>query len=412
MNHTEHIYDLLDGNLSPDKENALFSELLTDQQARGEFKNLLNVKMSLSQNRQDASLEPEEKSQLFQTIGLGLPVASIGSVNDSTNVAPTNKFGFNKFIWPFGAAVVTFLLTYFLLIPDDPAKQASVSAFSSSEMVSTNTKPVRLVSKKTPVTPPEYMQNNPTVIIKKVPVVVYKERESSSHQASAPVDVKKENNSNAIPDESALLIDKEVISPMIALGEAKTLYNPQSQPEKINPYDPPRLIEIPLSKESSINQKFFAAELSASNYFYFEPRNIGPKRWADFNNTNLSFLFTHWDNVSYGLEYKRENFYLKYSGQEKGMDYYYEQQPNFNTLSLALRYKFADIFGFMPNVRISTGLNEVGVVVRGGFGIDYYYTAAIDFTVSGDYSTLIFERSGKTYQTEKFGFNYGIKYKF
>jgi len=130
------------------------------------------------------------------------------------------------------------------------------------------------------------------------------------------------------------------------------------------------------------------------------------------NNFGISGLYNLNQNISVGLDFRQENFFINYHGFEGIQEYNYYQQPNFSTISCLLRYKFYNFGNFKPFGQISVGANSLGFVTRGMLGTEYLIANNISLIVSGEYNKLFFNYQNNNFKSSKYSINYGFLYNF
>ena len=128
----------------------------------------------------------------------------------------------------------------------------------------------------------------------------------------------------------------------------------------------------------------------------------------NFNNTGLGIFYEFSDDLKLGLEIRQETFYQEFTDDE----FEYKQQPNFMTVSAAVRYSFnvwKYIFSF---VQLTAGANRGGLVARPMIGLEYKPYPDIAFLVGFEYSYLYFKQEPDYFGANKLGLNYGVSFSF
>lgn len=388
MEYKNYIFDLLDGDISPENETQLFREFALNDELRTSFLNKLNVKLSLSKRQPIISVEASEKSSLFKKLGLAIP--TIPTKNNVTKRLLPRK---DNIFWAGASAIIVFLLTFFLFVPDSNIYNSSFSELTDKKQPIVE----KFTTKYIPVSEKESLTMNEEGIEKSIaqkPISnhVYETKETVESTEVFSSFPEKINTSVSIntPENQISNDDKPVKIPNIRISENQNLAT--------NNFESP--------------ENNFSLELCGSNYFFPNNILIGPKKWADFNNTDISIYYKLNQDLSIGLEYRRENFYLRYNVSENGIPMIYEQQPNFNTIALAFRYNPFRIGSLSPFIQLSAGGNNVGSVIRGGLGVKIHYSPMFDFILGADYSLMIFDRENTYYYSNKYGLKYGVIFKF
>ena len=92
----------------------------------------------------------------------------------------------------------------------------------------------------------------------------------------------------------------------------------------------------------------------------------------------------------------------------------YQQQPNFTSVGLLMRYsnQSYNVFGIYPYLQAYAGGTNVGPIGRMLLGLRYSPYKGIIFHLGAEYSNLWYQHQNKDYQTAKYDLNYGLSFEF
>jgi hypothetical protein len=159
--------------------------------------------------------------------------------------------------------------------------------------------------------------------------------------------------------------------------------------------------------------KNFEIEFKGSQYLMTEEPTISPSVIAPFNNSGLAAYYNLSDKFAIGAEIRQETFFQVYNGyDEYGQYTIYEQQPNFTSYGLILRYSMPYYGKFLPYVQLNAGGNKVGALGRLMIGTKYKLYDDISFSLGLEYSNLFYNYQSGRFNASKFGLNYSIFYNF
>ena len=168
----------------------------------------------------------------------------------------------------------------------------------------------------------------------------------------------------------------------------------------------------------AVESDIISIELSNINDWQLTEPTVNPGENAEFNNISLSLMYKINEEFSLGLNYRRENYFLRYESiEELDEIFIYEIQPNLNTLCASMRYEpsvlkdtpFQDL---SPYTVINIGANEVGYVGSLGLGLRYSPFNDVSFVFGLNYGKMLFYHQDNPFYSDKIGMNYGIYYSF
>lgn len=380
------IYEFVDGELPAEQESELFAMLATDQEARNELKSILAIKEAVRSD--SVAFVPPVKStqRIFSSLGFSAPgaVATTATISKFAQLGQWLASQYKFIATGIASAVTTALLMWFLVpqnqqiqqIPHNSSKLASSSSYLQDEIKQNNT-PLQ----------PELKEK----IVYKYIVVEKPKQLLSENIANSSDFLSIITPSKAIPKLQANLVNN--IPPNFA----------------VNIMNIPAFNELYADKERNLS-----LEIKGLSHLSDLKERVGPSQDQNFNNTSFSILYKYSPELSFGIDYTRENFYQKFSGYENNQLYQYEQNPNFETFSLLARYSpnFADFDFARIFAQTSLGGNKVGYVGRFSFGAEIPVLNRYSLAVSYSFSNMYYEHQNKWFSSSKRGVELGAKINF
>jgi len=395
MKNEELIYDLLDGALASEKEKELFLELATNEALREELRNQLKIQGAIKSDFRAFTPKPETTAALFASLGFAT-VATPTFAQRIAQYGAAYKQGIFSALATAGLAVIAYLLFFTPEAVDADRSMTlhSLPTVKSTEIVSEDDS---MLSQMSAVEEPQVK-----VVYKYIPVYIEK--------AEVLTENENENESRLLTvNQADKLVDnnwqRNDLTDLVHLSD-----------NKLNSANIIVPVALPFNSMNSIVEtngkvKF---EMHGSEYFNIDGGSALPGAFQKFNNTNLTLLYIINDNWEIGTELRRENFYQSFISEDsEDLVWRYEQQPNFNTLGLAIRYKYNQLdFRGKPVAQLVLGGNEVGFVGRGLIGFDFNLNNNLSFILGADYSLLRYNHQSVWYNSSKYGLHFGIGVKF
>lgn len=399
MNEINKVLEFLDGDLGQMEERELFLNLSENEALRTQMRQIYSVNYSLNRNRNYFSPSAESTMGLFGKLGFS------GKYLDNKDskrpgIMPwffdnlLNKSALIGAIIAFLATSAGFILFDYLNSKDSApeAKYAAHSIFDNNDFAGNNKVAESIVTK-------ELNQKQEQPIVK----YVYLTKESGNDNKNNLTEKNIENknleqeNSLVKPEQKPDTIDKNT--------------EPESKPLIIKPEQDNHDL-LPDLAEAKKDYKY-EIEYRGAYYRNLPKETIQPSQLAYFDNYSLAFLFKLYDGLYVGPEIRQEKFFQEFKDfTDFGMPATYQQQPNFTTLNLMLRYSSSKVIGINPMVQVETGYARTGWVNRiaAGFGINL--SDNLEIIALGEYSHFLFNNNNSIYNTQKIGILYGLNYKF
>lgn len=409
MDYSILIQDFVDGALEQGKEEELFHALSGNEELRFELKNELAIKDSIRNDSKAFTPAVESTKRIFAAVGFNPPPAAVNLP------APVPSTGIMQILSKFkqgligsivGAGITAAVL---LMLTPDNTQNVNIngSGGTTTQNMSQSAEPENAI----PYTKSYETTVKPQIITKTVykPVYVY-----------LPADNKQESNNNANPVQNDdIQVKKDILLSHSPLYSSNSFGNCHNNVSNNNMNDINSIFSIPKLVNEYTNNVYsnpigISLVVSGSQNWFAHNPTINPRQTARLNNNSLGIFYDLSDALSLGMEIRQENFFQIFEGNDSiGNRYRYEQQPNFTSYGLSLRYRLLNIFDeFFPTLQVNLGGNRAGFVGRGALGLEYSPFSSLSFLINGEYSSLRFKHQGTNYWSPKFGLNYGISLKF
>jgi hypothetical protein len=152
--------------------------------------------------------------------------------------------------------------------------------------------------------------------------------------------------------------------------------------------------------------------LYSINFLYPKP-TIEPENSQLLNNFGISLLYEINQDLSIGMCFRKENFFLRYHGFDKfGLGTTFELQPNFETISGIVKYNFIEFQDIHTNIQISLGANDVGFVNRQSIGATWLFSPNYYLTIDLEHSNMIYNTEKTYFYSNKYGLSFGFYFNF
>ena len=420
MEYFELIHDFTDGTLNQDKERELFHHLASNDELRTKLKHLIAVKNSVVANSEYFVPPVDATNKIFAALSIGSAIpANIGSpAGFSSSVATLFGKYRQGLVGGLISSVVTAVIILSLFNFHTTGKSDLFMAKNKIIPVNKNIK-VESETNYVEKNKKESIKNNTRTVIK----YIYRD-------SKEPLNINPEKISDLPSNANNYLLASSdpVIFKAFSLKNKKIDYEPRT----IDKIENKIYSVIPNSGE----KKHFSVELKNTPMWNMPKENINPQQFSKFNNMAVSGFYVINDYMSVGLELYQETYFQRYTGygsNNNGNDYNgngktqatnemieikntYEQQPNFTTFDIALRYSFRSLFDeseiIYPIAQIGFGINNVGSVVRPMAGIVYEPFPECHLLAGVEYSQLQYYFQGPLFISRKFGLNIGFGYNF
>jgi hypothetical protein len=395
--------DYLDGNLNDAQEKELLYELSSSDELRAEFRQLIAVNRSGSQIAKGYFVPDSSTSKIFAGVG----IAATGTTTGAIGLLHVLKS--SPVFMPAAVSIITAICIFafadiagYKFVRDDVALN-NIPVMSSE--AGNNSMQGRNLADE-------------------IKSIESKNNSIQNNNDYAVNSVIKHNFNN---DLAGIWNHSDIIENEINLNNEENLYNLRNSEIDYSSQN----YNLSNRRTESINHNINSAhyqpftfdigdsdnplsiEVRNSQYWNIPAATITPSRFADFHNMAIDMKYNFKNGISVGADVRRETFFQKFDFVDELNQYtIIEQQPNFTTLSLNLAYNFDTGGSVIPFAQVSVGGNVVGAVSRLMAGASYRISDNFMLNISGEYSNMTYSYKSSIFNSPKFGFNYGISYKF
>ncbi len=417
MNYNELLNDYIDGSLLPEQEQELFALLNSSEELRNQMKNLIAVNMAAKHPMMQSRPSGELTRSLFSNLGVSVLPEDAEHLPGEEDSEETRR----RFLPMIVSIAASLLILLFLTYSLDKNSLNNGNTNGNSYYASTE---------------------NGTGKANSTPVIASRENGRTAHTETAPardtvvkyVVVNRSRNDNeSVTDSRDMTIDGNagplgqyltVGNTTYAAGNSDLIGN--WKPETVNPvnvktvppeFDPMIIADAnrnAMIKKDDGRKLGLTVEFRGSQNWLVPEANIEPRNKALFNNNSLALLYSVTDELAVGGEVRQENFFQKYQGYDRllATESVYEQQPNFTSGGVFLRYANCTVSFLNPFVQLTGGANETGFIARGMAGLIVKPLKDVSIIVGFEYSRLYYGYQGDNFLSDKRTLMYGLSYTF
>jgi len=396
------IYEYMDGNLSDTDESKLFRDLSVDKMLRADFRQQLQINAALHSDI--SAYVPKASSTLNIFNAIGASTAAVGVAGASSealvgNITKTSFFA--KFSAPIisgltsaAAAVIAMLILY------NPWGETNINSNKARGKYATSQPTMQQPSQTSLL--PSNNEVTPQVIYKYIVINNDKSNQNGSDNPIQPqiiYQIPGVNYDNSLSENN--------ITNDFESQETENQNNVVFEDYKAYSYS------LPMAEKNR-----FAIETGFSNYINTDAGALHPKQYQTINNIDIAAYYLLNDEFALGFDYRRENYYQKFSGKEFSNVYQYEQQPNFQIASATVRYspEFSKFSYFEPFAEVSVGMpvdKISGYVVRPMMlGVNVKPFNGFSLVAGLDYSLMTYYHQNNRFNSGKFGFHFRAGWSF
>ena len=394
MNINEKFNELLDGSLSSQDEESLFSVLGKSAEARGDFKQSLAIEFGVQRDALDIAPSREATNKIFSAL-------NIESVthNPITKSATAISL-FSSRIKIFTTAIVSSLITALLIFNFGTGQRNDVNQFAQYEYLN-KAEPISLIIE---------LPSEIRYITSKVASFSVPEQEKQSF-----------SNNNFIASEKT--IEKENTQPSLTPTSSNSDINFAGIASNYVRF--PRLFfSTEYKKENGLYElgEFSSSykvlgfinnlTLRVNKYYdnlYTNGYSISPNSTSAYDNISLSFIYNHSKTTKFGLEVRRENIFNESSGDLVNDKISFEQKSSLTIGVLMNRdlYRFNDFARTYFDVTM--GYNPDILLLRTGLGAEFRVFKDFFFSLGVQLSQFTFtDNNNQDFWGSKTSFYSGI----
>lgn len=385
---SEHIDQLLDGELDPMLEQTLYAELATNADLRTEMRDQIALKAAVKDDRMALVPPAALTSSVFSTLGLATGMATAGAVGGSVAWQWLTRLGlpvlsaltaagvswsvsqnaFTKFVAETGAQV------------EAPAEQQAPDL--TSQLIALRQENASLLQ--------ELAARPEREVVREVVRVVEREAEP---------EVKPEVESDVDPMPLAVGTSNIDIVNSIELQRDPT-------PQTI------RLATADLALRPPTRRPFSAQVRGMSLTPSLSTAVSEQSAW--YNNLGLAVMYSMNERSALGFEVGNEAYPMIFEGDRNGQVVRYEQYPS--TVWAGVTYRFTgSVLGALPLQpygQVLVGGSKFGPMGRMQAGLQYAPAGPLVFLLGVEGSAMTFTYQNAWYVSPKFGLTYGMALRF
>ncbi|MBX3044615.1 MAG: hypothetical protein KIT33_01465 [Candidatus Kapabacteria bacterium] len=394
MEKFELINELLDGNLAELQEKDLFFEIASNDELRQDFRQLLSLNRSSSAISKGYYIPQSSTDKIFGAVVITSFNGGFIGLLQTIKSSPV--------FMPIAASILTALLIFGI---------SDISGYKFQKESDMNKVPLISSNVESWVMPDSVKNKSENSTIEKlnlnsndtksISMISTAREEKTRKENSITHNFEKNDNSYINISKSQYLLDEAV---NINISERTNHLNNFVHIEQnvYNQISDDIISGLPLS-----------IEIRNSQYWNIPAATITPSKFADFHNMTIDIKYNFESGISLGADLRRETFFQKFDFFDELNQYtIIEQQPNFTTLSVNLAYHYDTDSPVIPFAQVSVGGNEVGAVSCLMVGAGYRISDNFMLNISSELSNMTYSYKGTIFNSPKFGFNYGISYRF
>jgi hypothetical protein len=423
MEYLNLIHDYVDGSLEAGREEELFHAMASSEELRLEMKQLLAIKTAVRSDKLAFTPPAQSTINIYSELGFKMP--------GNAALIPTSQVGklsllsnLQKYSQGIAGGVISAVLTAFLIFSlnksgnintNNLKNNTQIQGGKNSELSMDSKAKIPIInnfeddSRKNESRPPK-------TIIK----YIYVDRTNNLAQNvnNSKQDTQDISNHNTIPQITMNDIrkkeDRTPIKPILERGKSS---GNQFDSYILRNSNNPNLFKS--NYLDTDNNHGIYVELQNIQPINTQNPTINPGKFQTFNNISLSLIKSLGYGLNIGLDYRRENFFQKFTGREANGDLYeYVQQPNFNSYGLILRYE-PEWLSFnlvncdiKPLSQIGFGGNNAGYIGRVMIGTKVVAYNSLSFILGVEGNVFHYYHQNTWFDSYKYGINYGISYGF
>ena len=391
------LISFLDGELSLEKEQELFSQLaINNNDIRSSMRELLAIRSAVQNDIEAFTPPTESKDIIFSSIGLSLPKVAELPVHTHSNM-------WKKYIIPLA------LLT--IGIGSGIAFTFDKYAKDRNELLSLMNSAKNYVSPSQAVISSGENAQVPDIILQQPTKIVYRDRIIQPE----PIEKKKDMASVlSTPNEIATHVSITEI-PQTILDKDITIL-PLTNESKMIEEVAKTVAPSQITNQTIIEYPLFWTQIRGlSTVSGNEFSGIQPTA-SITDNVKLAFAYSLSDNFAVGFETGRELYALQYQGikDNRSVDFNQVSPMLSGGLFIQARTNPQEIVAKGSQLYLSgfAGGTEVGLLGRIGTGILYPLTPKFAINIGCEQSWMNYQYQGNWFQTQKLDILYGITITF
>ena len=410
---SEKLSLLLDGELSPEQEVSLFSELTLNDELRSEMRELLSIKNAVHSDSEAFVPSLAATTAVFQKAGYALPGAYYIGL----------KSLLIKYAWvPLLVAVLTGFTTFSVMKNNHDTEIAALNSDMSKMrdiVLSYKTKIDRLNAENAQL---QIVVSKPPVIrevIKyvKVPYVSAKEVSVQDEDlALTQMDLRETDTKNLNGNNNLPLLSMSMGTDGYYSGNHSQIHLNNRTGEQLE-YILDNSSYSPMPTNIYSNEKEYYIRFGGLAGITYPSVNVNSP--AELSNLIFGFYFlSPYEDTYIGIEGGREPFSQQfYNVDPDGHKYLYEQRPNIWWGGTGIVAEFGNkidaLMGARPYAKLFLGASELGPLGKVSAGFNWKSTAwGLGAFLGVEGSMLGYQNQGAWYTSQKLGLTYGMSIQF
>ncbi len=402
--HSDHIQQLLDGELEAMHESQLFGELAVNADLRAELKQQLAIRAAVQHDRVGLVPPVTLTNSVFSGLGFAAPLAgaAAGAAGGSLLLQWFSRIGL-----PILSTLAAAGITFGVMQSDNRAVTGPDQAGAPSTVPAEDTQSV-------PPTPPPA----PTAAA------------TSNDASNAELARLRARNADLVRAVAALRAERDALA-----SAAETEPTPESTPATTARMDEPPIQQVSVTNALALTYSQEPRMLQSTaltpipNRFLTYPSFLvqvrgmsgssltdvsAPAQTSWYDNVGAALLYQLSERHAVGLEFGNEAFAMSFEGTRNGQTILYEQQPLSMWAGITYRHTFPSFgaSGFAPFGQALIGGSKFGPLGRLTAGITYAPAGPLSFIFGLEGSTMAYQFQDSWYATSKIGLTYGVAVRF
>jgi negative regulator of sigma E activity len=426
--YSEMLNLLVDGELDSSHESGVFSELSHSEDLRIEFRELMSIRDSIRMDTEAFTPPLNVASSLFDKLGFSqealLPAG--GSALSTANISRTATI-FRKFWLPVATAVLSSLLTYFIMQNNDKntnVNQNSYPVTASKEIEKSSPANSGTIKNANPANETQKQTND-----KQSNTIVHEKSISNNSISTNKVIetgiASKHSKKNVTENNDNTGSTTEDITRLASLERPAALFSPSVilQPKfnlntgnsSVQSFEDSRIDLSRILTEKEHNGMKYAIILRGITGASFPQTDVPTNSSSILSNLALGAYVIIDEHNRIGIEIGREPFSQIFTNMENGRLVRYEQNPMLFWAGLSYRYnldRVGSIANGEPFIQLIAGSSESGLLSKGLMGMQFRTDNGLGFFLGLEGSLLFFENQKSYFTTKKIGLTYSMFFDF
>lgn len=399
----ELIYSFLDGEIEPEAQEQLFSELACNKSLQSEIRNAYHLKNVLMTEYASCEVATELSENLFTKAGINFHKTDKTYKHSAKLMKTMSNSLLSAFIGAFAVII------YFSFI------NKADNNFSSTYLIkSKNNVPYLVANNQQPTKPITGFIHNSAAIagVNKNKVTKKNTLRYLSLDTSQTVP---SDNDNLLATCKNIKANNYPYTLKESFG-VNSINNKNVLSKNYGNQREQSLGKAVLdNRTGQLEYRFsdlwhnLSAELSGTrSLMLFPNRSIDESNGGTLNNISIALKYWISTHQQIGVEYGRESFPIFVKDKDV-----FSLRNSISWFGAVYQYNFDYIFSEInPYCKIFTGGNSSGPVLKTDFGLSWLPDEAVKFNFAFTGTELIYRKDKAWYNTQKLGFKYGVEIRF